>query len=286
MLYLVLAIVCSSLINWLFRIFQQQSINTLQAIVINYFTCTVIGQLWSGEFIFSPTHAHQDYFWFTLILGTLFIGIFFCMAKTTALFGVSANAVSSKMGLIFPTLFFFFYLKESLTILHWFGIGLALLAVVLINKKNSNQDSTSKAYYYPLLVFFGSGIIDTCMKWIDISYLKGASPLMPTTTIFTGAFLVGIVVLIITKQWNIKAKEWLAGIALGIPNYFSIYFLLLALHSFQNQSTGSIFATNNVGVILVSTLGGVFLFKESLNTFQYIGLVLSVLTIIIMTYAF
>ena len=235
MVYLVLAIVCSSIINWLFRVFKRQNVGTLQAIVVNYITCSSIGQFWSGEFIFSQAHIQENYFWFALILGTLFIGIFFSMARTTALFGVSANAVSAKMGLIFPTLFFFFYLKESMNSWHWAGIGFALLAVFLINRKTTKQDSDSKAYYYPILVFLGSGVIDTCMKWIDITYLKGASPLMPTTTIFTGAGIIGIVVLLFSKQWNIKPKEWIAGIALGIPNYFSIYFLqLILLHQYNH----------------------------------------------------
>lgn len=284
MIYLALAILCSTLINWIFKNFNRFKINTIQAIVINYLTCSVVGQLLAAEFVFSSNQIHQNYFWFTLTLGLLFVGIFFCMAKTTELFGISANAVSSKMAFIFPTLFYFLYLDESFPALQIVALILALLAVVLINKNTNNTQIKSKLYYFPILVFIGSGIIDTCMKWIDIKFLNGASPLMPTTTIFTSAFILGIIVLLMRSELKISLKNWLAGIALGLPNYFSIYFLLLAIQDYSEGNTGNLFAINNVGVILLSTIGGILMFGERLNKTQYIGLTLSVITIVIMTY--
>jgi drug/metabolite transporter (DMT)-like permease len=108
---------------------------------------------------------------------------------------------------------------------------------------------------------------------------------MATTTIFTGAFLVGLVILIIKRDFHIKKKDWIAGFLLGVPNYFSIYFLILALQQLTGQSTGAIFAVNNVGVILVSTLGSILFFKDKLNKMQTIGLTLSIVSILIITLA-
>jgi len=285
MIFLCLSILCSSLINWVFRRFKQAQINTLHAIVINYLTCSIVGQSLGGTFIFSNSQQEQPYFWFSLLLGFLFVGIFFSMAKTTELFGVASNAVSSKMAFIFPALFYFFWLDEQISGLKWLGMGLAILAVFIINRRQKQTSTQKGPLYFPVLVFLGSGIIDSCMKWIDITYLKGASPLMPTTTIFTGAFLVGMTLLIIRKDFRIQKKDWIAGILLGIPNYFSIYFLLLAIQELASQSTGAIFAVNNVGVILFSTLGSILLFKDKLTKMQLVGLSLSILSILIITLA-
>lgn len=285
MTFLSLSILCSSFINWIFRRFKQAKINSLHAIVINYLTCSVVGQSLGKTFIFSSNQQQEPYFLFTLLLGFLFVGIFFSMAKTTEYFGVASNAVSSKMAFIFPALFFFFWLDEQISVTKWVGMALAILAVIAINLPKGKTVRSESPIYFPILVFFGSGLIDGCMKWIDITYLKGNSPLMATTTIFTGAFIVGVIVLLFRKEWKIKGKDWLAGILLGIPNYFSIYFLILALQELTSAGTGAIFAVNNVGVILVSTIGSIFFFKDHLNKTQTIGLALSVLSITLITLA-
>lgn len=285
MTFLSLSILCSSLINWIFRRFKQAKINTLHAIVINYLTCSLVGQALGKTFVFSSSQQQEPYFLFTLLLGFLFMGIFFSMAKTTAYFGVASNAVSSKMAFIFPALFYFFWLNEEISWIKWIGMGLAVIAVLTINKRTKKTEIIDGPIYFPILVFIGSGIIDGCMKWIDITYLNGDSPLMATTTIFTGAFAVGLVLLIIKRDFQIKKKDWIAGILLGIPNYFSIYFLILALQELSSAGTGAIFAVNNVGVILISTIGSILFFKDHLNKTQTIGLALSVLTILLITLA-
>ena len=53
------------------------------------------------------------------------------------------------------------------------------------------------------------------------------------------------------------------GILLGIPNFYSIYFLMMALN---NEMSGSVFfPTLNCSVIALSSLLGIYLFKEKLR---------------------
>ena len=286
MIYLALAILCSTTINWIFKSFKKAEVNIFNAIIINYFTCSVIGQLYGNCFVFSAGQIDKNYFWFSLILGILFVGVFFCMAKTTEHFGISANAVSAKMAFIFPALFYFFWLNENMSWIKWLGMGLALAALILINFGGKNDTSKSIKYYFPILVFLGCGIIDTCMKWIDLNFLNGNSPIMATTTIFTGAFVIGLTILIFRGQTkSITIRDWIAGIALGIPNFFSIYFLLLAIQKLSGLNTGDIFAVNNVGVILISTLGAWIIFKEKLSKYQKTGLIISMITIALLSNA-
>ena len=105
MIYICFAILCSSLINWIFRKFSHFQINPFIAILFNYFTCSILGQIISKQFVFSTVHIQNNYFVFCIILGILFIGIFYAMSLTTANFGIAVNAVASKMGLIFPAVF-------------------------------------------------------------------------------------------------------------------------------------------------------------------------------------
>ena len=53
----------------------------------------------------------------------------------------------------------------------------------------------------------------------------------------------------------------MGGIALGIPNFGSIYFLVLALRSGGMESS-TIFPVNNVAIVMISTFLGILLFRE------------------------
>jgi drug/metabolite transporter (DMT)-like permease len=285
MIYLCLAILCSSLINLIFKKFGRFKIHTLTAIVFNYITCSLLGQALGWQWVFGLENTQQPYFLFALVLGIVFIAIFFCMAKTTEIFGVGVNSVSAKMGFIFPTVFFMVYLNESLQALQWIAISIALVSILLIVPRGK-QNSSIKLYHilFPVLVFIGSGIIDSAIKWMDLFHNSSDSPLMASTSIFSSAALIGIGILVFNPRY-INLKNIVAGIILGVPNLFSIYFLIMAINKLENWSTGLFFASNNMGVILLSTLAAVFLMGEKLSKKQAIGLSLSLISIFIISFA-
>jgi len=77
------------------------------------------------------------------------------------------------------------------------------------------------------------------------------------------------------------------GIALGISNYGSLYFIIRALnHQTNNGNTfdGSIvFGINNLGVIALSVLIGLLFFKEKLLKINWIGIIISFIAIYILS---
>ncbi|HEX5624700.1 MAG TPA: EamA family transporter, partial [Saprospiraceae bacterium] len=80
----------------------------------------------------------------------------------------------------------------------------------------------------------------------------------------------------------LSRKEWGFGILLGIPNFYSIYFMMLAL---QFELPGSVFfPVLNCGVIVLSALSGHLLFREPINRFQVVGILLSTISIFLITY--
>lgn len=76
----------------------------------------------------------------------------------------------------------------------------------------------------------------------------------------------------------------MSGVILGIPNYFSIYFLLLAIKSFSLKSA-FVFGINNIGIVLLSTLLSVIIFQEKLSSINKFGVLVSVLSIILIAYS-
>jgi len=75
----------------------------------------------------------------------------------------------------------------------------------------------------------------------------------------------------------------LGGFLLGIPNYFSIYFFILALR-IDGLDSSSIFIINNVSIVLLSTLLGIVCFKEKISPKNWIGIGIAILSILLITY--
>ena len=105
MIDLVLSICCSSLIFVIFKLYDIYKIETLFAIITNYFVACLVGlYFYSGEV--KPLEiAEQPWFLGTLLLGLLFIVVFNLMAKTSQTVGVSVASVATKMSLVVPVIF-------------------------------------------------------------------------------------------------------------------------------------------------------------------------------------
>mgnify|MGYP001456881590 FL=1 len=284
-IYLLLSIVFSTFINLVFKWFSVFKVNKIQAILVNYLVCFSIGFVLSGVFNLLKIIG-SDWFKYSIILGSLFVAIFLSMAMTTEKYGVSVNAVSAKMSVIIPVLFAYVYNSERLTIQFAVGILLSLLSIYLITKKK--QIIIPKKYIYlPIIVFLGSGTIDTSLKLLELNYSNDISINTISYSIFLGAFLVGTIFYTVKNQFNFSnwsSRNIISGIILGIPNYFSIYFLLTAIKSFSLKSA-FVFGINNIGIVLLSTLLSVIIFKEKLTLINKFGVLISVLSIILIAYA-
>ena len=79
-------------------------------------------------------------------------------------------------------------------------------------------------------------------------------------------------------------KSIQAGILLGVPNYFSIYFLLKAIGSYS-ESSALVFGLNNIGIVILSTLLSMLIFKETLSRGNKIGIAMALLSIVLIAYA-
>ncbi len=289
MIFLALSIIASTLIFVIFRLFASYNINTLQAIVVNYFvacSCGVIGYQNSIELSAIPQY---NWFYYTLALGALFIIVFNLMAITTQHSGLSVVSVATKMALVIPIAFGLWYYQEPLGPFKAAGIVLALIAVYLVAlKKDSGIILQKRNLVFPMLVFLGSGLIDTSLNFLQNDFItdKTLIPLF-SSTIFMTAGVIGIMVLVVQKIKGVLVLEFkniIAGIVLGIPNYFSIYFLVKALRSDLFDSSG-IFTINNVGIVIVSTLLGIVFFKEQLSIKNWIGITLAVISIALVSLA-
>lgn len=283
MLDLALSVLCSSLIFVVFKLFSQYNVQTLYAIVVNYLVACCTGLLLNPETVTLSQLSYQSWFLGTVLLGILFILIFNIMAKSSQLIGVGVTSVATKMSLVVPVVFAVLYYKDSLSTLQLIGIFLALFAVYLASLKDDGRGVTKKHLWLPILVFLGSGVIDTSIKFIQEGYLTDGQYSIFSSTVFGAAAISGFVFIgfkSIQNPLQLNFRNMLGGICLGIPNYFSIFFLLRALDS-DTLNSSSVFTINNVAIVLFSTLLGILLFKENLSRKNWFGVGIAVLSIVL-----
>ena len=281
MIYLLLSILSSTGIFVLFKLFSKYNINTLQAIVVNYVTACICGLIFYDGQIKTSEIIQTDWFIPAFGLGFLFIAIFNVMALTAQKNGLSVASVASKMSVIIPIVFGIYVYNESIGTQKIIGIVLALIAVYLTSLKAKDNTVLTQFIYLPILLFFGSGIIDTSVN----HYAPDDNIPLFSATIFAIAGIIGFAILIyksLKLKQHFKMKSVPLGIALGIVNYCSIYFLLKALRVDGFESS-SIFTVNNVVIVAFSTLIGLLLFKEHISKKNWIGIIIAMVAIILVT---
>lgn len=295
MIALFLSILSSSAIYIVFKLFGKYKITTLNALILNYFTAFVLGIIMQGNVSFDSLLevVHKDWFWGSMFLGAMFILVFTFMVITTQKGGMSVVSVSSKMSVAIPVVFVIIYYNEPLGVLKIIGIITALISVYLVSvRKRDGLDIYMKYFIFPLLVFLGSGIVESSIKYLENTYVPDDEVSLFSANTFFFACITGIIVYALRKVIGIKrfknkssfkGKDILGGILLGIPNYFSIYFFILALR-IEGLESSSIFIINNVSIVLLSTVLGILFFKEQVIPKNWIGIGVAILSIILITY--
>ncbi len=301
MIYLLLSIAASTLIFVIFKLLAKYGINTLHAIVVNYSVACICGLLAYNGTINIYEIFNANWFLGAVGLGFLFIGIFNVMALTSQRNGLSVASVASKMSVIIPVIFGVYAYNEGVGFLKIIGIILALFAVYLTSLRSKTTENLAKGIWLPILLFFGSGIIDTSIKYMETTYLPDNGIPIFSATIFSIAFIIGICIILfnsIKKSSNPSEEKHvihnkkttsllyviIGGSALGVVNYLSIYYVLKALDHERLESS-VIFTVNNVAIVMLTTLVGLFAFKEHISKINWLGILLAVISIALVTFA-
>ncbi|MEE1964056.1 EamA family transporter [Allomuricauda taeanensis] len=283
MIDLALSVLSSTLIFVAFKLFGVYKVQTLYAIITNYVVACLVGLfLYEGDMDIAQLSS-TSWYWGPIALGVLFITIFNLMAKTTQVSGVSVTSVATKMSLVIPVVVGVILYKEELSILQIVGIALALMAVYLASLKEKGITINRKDLLLPLLVFLGSGVIDTGIKYFEEKHLTDQEIPIFSSMVFGCAALTGLIFIGIKSfktPLRVNFRNILGGIALGVPNYFSVFFLIRALRS-DMLNSAAVFTLNNVAIVMLSTILGILLFKERLRPKNWGGVALAVLSIIL-----
>ncbi len=287
MISLFLAIILSTLILVQFKLYPKFGINTFQSIVFNYITAFLCGFLIFGKEWNSNSLYQGSWLYLAVIAGILFIALFLVMGLSSQKNGVAMTSVAAKMSMALTLLFMIKFYNESLSAMKITGIIFAFLGVFLMSYQKKEASSEKSYTWMLILLFVGSAFLDIVLNYFQENEIQNISNALFCAVGFGIAGLIGLIVLglnLIRGLDKIDIKNILAGIFLGIPNFFSIYFLIDAYNSPEwNDST--VLSIMNVSVVLVSALIGFVAFKENASRQKIIGLLASVLAIGLLYFA-
>lgn len=283
MFYLIATILLNVLISAIFKVLPRYNVDTLQAIVVNYCVCVITGSIFLGHVPFHAAHIVEPWFPWSLVMGGAFITIFNLIAYCTRVDGITTATIANKLSLVIPVIISIILFKEASGIAKISGIVLALPAVYMTTRVKEDNGKVP-SLLWPALLFIGSGLLDTLVNYVQHNYLD-TPQIQATYTVycFTVAACFGIITVIVMaamKKVKLHWKNALAGICIGVPNYFSIYFLIRSINCGIMQSSATI-PVINIGTLVASALAAMLVFKEKANTQRIIGLVLSIIAILL-----
>jgi drug/metabolite transporter (DMT)-like permease len=284
LLYLILTVLFNVLVSTALKLYPRYHINSLQAIVFNYIVCVITGILFTGIQPFTTTTLHAPWFPWTILMGIAFISIFNLTAHCTKVDGMTTTIIASKLSLVIPVIAAIILYHDALGLGKIAGIALALPAMYLTTRTHHQPHTTTPSLFWPAMLFLFSGGLDTLVNYIQHSFLSTPSAQASATIVcFATAGAAGILVvgyLVITGRQQLHWHNLVAGICLGIPNFFSIYFLVRALNSSLFQSSATI-PLVNISILVATSIAAIVFFREAAGRLRIIGLLLSIIAILL-----
>lgn len=276
MLFLILSVICSVTVGVVFKIARNYQVLSTQIVAFNYAFALVLCYLF-----FSPDASLLGFSspWGVFVsLGVLLPVVFLFLAVSIQYMGIVKTDVAQRLSLIISILGAWLYFGEEFSTLKLIALLIGIPALLLIlNKPTDNKENK---WIYPAIVLVGFGIIDIFFKQIALS-----SNVPFTTSLFV-IFSIALLIMVFYNGYelfsgktNFNVKSLIFGGLVGIFNFGNILFYLKAHQAFaKNPST--VFAGMNMGVIIIGSLVGIFIFKEKVTKLNIAGLFLALLAIV------
>ena len=285
---MILCIVSSTGIFIIFKSLDKLGVTPFPVIVINYLVASVLGFLINSGQVSLSAILEKEWLPVSLIIGFLFILMFFIVAYSSSKAGISVTTIASKMSVIFPIIFSLIIDPDDrLTPIKTTAIFCTMAGVGMTVYKPREGAFDPAVIYLPLILFFGMGLVDSLVKFAQQRFVGNNDTALFSAILFLNAFVSGIAVLIFypgNYGRFLKPSTWGWGIILGGVNFGSIFFLVRALNFISREGksieSSVVFGINNIGVVALSVMVGLLGFRERLKPLNWLGITLSILAII------
>lgn len=286
MWYLILSVVFSVLLLVNFRAHARFQVDTRIAILLNYPVCFLTAYFHQPSAI--PFHwPSLGESFLLMFMGVGFVITFLLSGFSTQKNGMAPTSLANNISLVIPVLINLFILKTGGELTSWVALGLLLSfgSIYFCSPQLTSSEGVKPVVGLLIAVFVAYGLTNTLFSYLNstLTYVVGGT-LPFIMMLLIGSMVSSAIVLIWktfngTLNWN-RNSVW-AAIPLGLPNFFSFYFLLKALDAYQNNAA-VVLTMYNLSVILLSALSAYVFFNERLTAKQWIGILLGCIGIVLL----
>jgi drug/metabolite transporter (DMT)-like permease len=283
MIFVLLAATCSVLVSVLLKLARRYEIDVPQAITWNYFAASILCWFLLNPQLASLTQPGAP--WAVLLgLAVALPTLFLVLATSVKRAGIVLTDIAQRMSLLLSLMAAFLFFGESAGTQKIIGLILGLVAVagILIRPGRSLGDADPRAWPMLLTVWVGLALIDVMLKYIAAGTPFALSLQLSFSLAFVG-MLLWQCLRVFRRQTRLSLHNCGAGVLLGILNFANILFYVKA-HKALSTQPAVVFATMNIGVVVLGTLVGVLIFRERLARLNYLAIGLAVGAIVLLSH--
>ena len=300
MIELALAVVCSVAIGMIFKHTGPQDIDRTAMLTVNYAAAVGVAGLLiglGGRDLGKGLGVSIELLLLGGGVGALLIAGFYLLSYATDVAGMSLAVGVTRVSVVIPFLASWLVWNEVPSVAQGGGMVLAAVAFFLIAQKHrspagghgglvSVQEGEAgidwHAFGVLALTFCSGGAVDLSMKTFEEVYGAENSRVLFLLLAFGGAFLVGVAIIAVRglrgHQWcSGRAIGW--GLLLGVVNYGSLEFILRAIAELPGPF---VFPANNIAIMVLSAVIGVYVWSERLSFTNRVGMGLAVLALVLL----
>jgi len=306
MINLAFAVACSVAIGMIFKHTGPMGLDRTALLTVNYAAAVGVGGVLiagggrsaGGTLDLSPT---------LLVLGigtgALLIAGFFLLAYATDVAGMSLAIGVMRVSVVIPFLASWLVWNEVPSVAQGVGMVLAAAAFFLIAQKQRRPEPVPAgagptaggatvtemaadvdwhAFGVLALTFCMGGAVDLSMKTFEEGFGASNSRVLFLMLTFGVAFLIGAVMVAVRA---LRHGEWPGGrtvgwgLVLGIVNYGSLEFILRAIAVLPGPF---VFPANNIAIMVLAAVLGVYLWGEYLSRANRIGIGLAIVALVML----
>lgn len=278
MVYLILAIVCSSSMGIVMHYAETAESNKKIMTLVNYICSIALCYVFLEDRQIIPQNKSMGN---VLILGIV-DGILFLVTLLLYQLNIRKNGTPltvsfSHLGVLVPTILSIVVFREQPGFYQWFGVAFAIGAILIVNLEKGHSHELGFKIGLVFL-FLSGGMADMMSKAFEALGTYEYDGLFLFYT-FTMAGALCFIWTVATKSFHLDVKSVAFGVLLGVFNYASTMFLLKALLAMPAFITYPVYS---VGVILFINIMNMFLLKEKISRRQVVGMVLISIALVLL----
>lgn len=286
MLPLLLTILSSLTISLLLKMNEERKGDRIVVAGANYIVAASLG------FLLSDPAGSLEPLWIGLgmLIGGGFVAGFMVLMRTIRVAGLAITASVARIATLGPVLLAILFYDELPSPLEFAGILLGVVSFLLLGLDQSRRDRAGSLGRSGLLLLGAVFLVmtgnDFSMKAAQVARVDPGALLL---VVFGSAAVICWGSILLRSLWRRRhdapalpatfRRDLVRGLSLGLPNFFSSWFLLAALAVIP---ASIVFPITSAAGVLLSALAAVLIWKERPGRPGWIGIAVAALAVALM----